>query len=116
MPDQGEYSVQRRMPQGENGGDLSMCTATSAGINGLEIEYEIQGDGPPIVFVHGLGATSNVWHAQRTTLSKYYRVIVYDRSGSGRSQKARTGYSIEGWADELAGLLECLAVPAAVVV
>jgi pimeloyl-ACP methyl ester carboxylesterase len=93
-----------------------MCTATSAGINGLEIEYEIQGDGPPIVFVHGLGATSNVWHAQRTTLSKYYRVIVYDRSGSGRSQKARTSYSIEGWADELAGLLECVAVPAAVVV
>src|SRR5262245_22069401 len=85
-------------------------------INGIDIHHEVQGEGPPIVFVHGLGATSNVWHAQRTTLSKYYRVIVYDRSGCGRSQKARTGYSIGGWADELAGLLDHLAIPAAVVV
>jgi 3-oxoadipate enol-lactonase len=87
-----------------------------ATINGLDIHYEVDGQGPPIVFIHGLGATSNVWHAQRTTLSKYYRVIVYDRSGSGRSQRARDGYSVEAWADELAGLLDHLAVPAAVVV
>src|SRR5262245_59870669 len=87
-----------------------------ASINGLAIHHESDGDGPPIVFVHGLGATSNVWHAQRTTFSKYYRVIVYDRSGCGRSQKASAGYSVEGWADELAGLLDHLAVPSAVVV
>jgi pimeloyl-ACP methyl ester carboxylesterase len=85
-------------------------------INGLDIHHEVQGEGPPIVFVHGLGATSNIWHAQRVTLSKYYRVIVYDRSGCGRSQRARDGYSIDAWADELAGLLDHLAVPSAVVV
>jgi pimeloyl-ACP methyl ester carboxylesterase len=85
-------------------------------INGLDIHHEVQGDGPPVVFVHGLGATSNVWHAQRVTLSKYYRVIVYDRSGSGRSQRASGDYSIDAWADELAGLLDHLAVPSAVVV
>jgi 3-oxoadipate enol-lactonase len=87
-----------------------------AAINGLDIHYETEGQGPPVVFIHGLGATSNVWHAQRTTLSKNYRVIVYDRSGSGRSQRAREGYSIEAWVDELAGLLDHLAVQAAVVV
>jgi pimeloyl-ACP methyl ester carboxylesterase len=87
-----------------------------ATINGLDIHYEIEGKGPPIAFVHGLGATSNVWHAQRVTLSKYYKVIVYDRSGSGRSQKARDDYSIDAWADELAGLLDHLVVPSAVVV
>src|SRR5262249_3551788 len=85
-------------------------------INGIDIHHEVQGEGPPIVFVHGLGATSNVWHAQRMTLSKYYRVIVYDRSGSGRSQRAPGGYSIDTWTDELAGLLDHLAVPSAVVV
>jgi 3-oxoadipate enol-lactonase len=91
--------------------DLARAT-----INGLEIHHEIQGDGPPIVFVHGLGATSNVWHAQRMTLNKQYRVIIYDRSGAGRSQQARAGYSIDAWTDELAGLLDYLAVPSAVVV
>jgi len=87
-----------------------------ATINGLDICHEVQGDGPPIVFVHGLGATSNIWYAQRVLLSKQYRVIVYDRSGAGRSQKARDGYSIDAWADELAGLLDHLAIPSAVVV
>ena len=86
-----------------------------ATINGLEIHHEIQGAGPPIVFIHGLGATSNVWHAQRTALSSYYQVIIYDRSGSGRSRQAREGYSVDAWTDELAGLLDHLGVRSAVV-
>jgi 3-oxoadipate enol-lactonase len=86
-----------------------------ANINGLDIHHEVVGEGPPIVFIHGLGATSNVWHAQRMTLSRYYRVITYDRSGAGRSQRARGGYSIDGWTDELADLLNFLGVPAAVI-
>jgi 3-oxoadipate enol-lactonase len=85
-------------------------------INGIDIHHETQGDGATIVFVHGLGATSNAWHAQRTTLSKNYRVIVYDRSGCGRSGQARDGYSIDAWTEELAGLMDHLAVPSAVVV
>lgn len=80
------------------------------------LRYETEGDGPPVVFIHGLGATSNVWHAQRMVLSKYFRVIVYDRSGCGRSPRSSDGYSIDAWADELAGLLDHLEVSAAVVV
>jgi pimeloyl-ACP methyl ester carboxylesterase len=85
-------------------------------VNGVEIQHEVQGEGPAIVFVHGLAATSNVWHAQRATLSKQFRVIVYDRSGSGRSQPGRDGYSIDKWCEELASLLDYLAVPSAIVV
>lgn len=79
------------------------------------LHYETEGDGPPVVFIHGLGDTSNVWHAQRAVLSKYFQVIVYDRSGCGRSPKS-DGYSVDCWADELAGLLDHLGVPSAVVV
>ena len=82
----------------------------------LKIHYEVEGTGPPVVFIHGLGATSNVWYPQRVALRHNYQVIVYDRSGCGRSQLAREGYSIDGWADELARLLDELEVPAAVVV
>jgi pimeloyl-ACP methyl ester carboxylesterase len=87
-----------------------------ASVNGLDINHEVHGEGPPVVFVHGLGATSNVWHAQRMTLSKSYRVITYDRSGSGRSRGGRESYSVDAWTAELAGLLDLLAVPSAVVV
>jgi 3-oxoadipate enol-lactonase len=82
----------------------------------LALRYETEGDGPPVVFIHGLGATSNVWYSQRTVLSRYFRVIVYDRSGCGRSPGTGEDYSIEGWADELAGLLDHLEVATTVVV
>src|SRR5581483_4783946 len=82
----------------------------------ISIHYESQGEGPPIVLVHGLGGTSNIWHAQRVTLSKYYRVVALDLSGSGRSDRSKRSYSIDGWADEIAGLMDHLKLPAAVVV
>jgi pimeloyl-ACP methyl ester carboxylesterase len=86
-----------------------------ARVNEVNIYHEVQGEGPPIVFIHGLGATSNVWHAQRVALSKYFRVITYDRSGSGCSHR-RESYSVDGWAGELASLLDHLGVPTTVVV
>lgn len=86
-----------------------------ANIHGLTIDYETHGDGPAIVCVHGLGGTANIWHAQRVTLSKYYRVVTYDLSGSGRSEKSRREYSIDAWADELSGLMDHLQLTQAVV-
>jgi 3-oxoadipate enol-lactonase len=87
-----------------------------ATINGASLYYESQGEGPPLVFVHGLGGTCNVWHAQRVTLSKYFRVVTFDLIGSGRSDKSRRSYSIDGWADDVAGLIDHLNLPAAVVI
>ena len=90
-----------------------MPTAT---IHGAAIHYETQGEGPPIVFIHGLGGTSNVWHAQRITLSRYFKVIVTDLTGSGRSDKTPRTYSLEQWADDSAGLIDHLQLDQAVVV
>jgi len=87
-----------------------------AEIDGIGIHYESEGEGTPLVFVHGLGGTLNVWHAQRVVLSKYCRVILYDLSGSGQSDRSNTGYSIEKWAEELAGVLDAAELERAVVV
>lgn len=80
------------------------------------IHREVDGEGEPIVFIHGLGATSNVWFPQRQALSGRFQVIVYDRSGCGLSSLRDEGYSIESWGAELARLLDDLAVATAVVV
>jgi 3-oxoadipate enol-lactonase len=86
-------------------------------VNGVNLFYESAGEGSPaIVFVHGLGGTSNVWHAARTTLSRFHRVVTYDLSGSGRSDRSPREYSIEGWVEDLSGLLDELNIPAAVIV
>jgi pimeloyl-ACP methyl ester carboxylesterase len=85
-------------------------------VQDIRLSAESQGDGPAVVFVHGLGATSSVWHAQRMVLSRNFRIITFDLSGSGRSDKSKREYSVDAWAEEMAGLLDRLDVPAAVVV
>jgi 3-oxoadipate enol-lactonase len=79
-----------------------------ANIQGANIFYEVAGDGLPIVFVHGLGGTSNLWHAQRAALSKYFKVVTFDLPGSGRSDKTERQYSMEKWVEQIAGLADAV--------
>jgi 3-oxoadipate enol-lactonase len=79
-----------------------------ANILGSNIFYEVAGEGLPIIFLHGLGGTSNVWHAQRVALSKCAKVITLDLPGSGRSAKGERNYTMERWADQAAGLADHL--------
>ncbi len=81
-----------------------------AEIHGTKIFYETAGDGLPIVFVHGLGGTSNVWHAQRVGPAKFFKVITLDLPGSGRSDKSERHYTMERWIDQLAGLAEAAGI------
>lgn len=77
-------------------------------VNGINIFCESTGDGPAILFVHGLGGTSNVWHPQRTALAKYFKVITMDLPGSGRSDKSEPEYSMTRWVEQLVGLADAL--------
>ena len=81
-----------------------------ANVNGTNLFYEVTGDGLPLVFVHGLGSTSNVWHAQRAGLAKYCKVITLDLPGSGRSDKNERIYSMEKWCDQILGLADAIKV------
>ncbi|MCS7159144.1 MAG: alpha/beta hydrolase [Gemmatales bacterium] len=79
-----------------------MYAETMAG----RIYYEIEGEGPTVVLVHGLGATSNIWHGVRTILKKQFRVIVFDLPGSGRSDRREPCYDFAGWSRVLGQLVE----------
>jgi 3-oxoadipate enol-lactonase len=79
-----------------------------ANVQGINIFYEVTGEGLPIVFVHGLGGTSNVWYAQRLALARYFRVVTLDLPGSGRSDKMERQYSIERWVEQLGALADAL--------
>jgi pimeloyl-ACP methyl ester carboxylesterase len=49
------------------------------------ISYRIEGEGEPIVLVHGFGEDSNIWNSQVDHLKENYMVIVPDIPGSGKS-------------------------------
>lgn len=75
-----------------------------ANVLGSSISYESVGEGRPMIFVHGLGGTGNVWHAQRGVLQKTHRVITIDLPGSGRSGKTDAIYSMDRWAEQIVEL------------
>lgn len=77
-----------------------------ATVQDASIFYETVGDGLPLVFVHGLGGTSNVWHAQRVGLSKFFKVVTLDLPGSGRSDRSARQYTMERWVEQLNGFAD----------
>jgi 3-oxoadipate enol-lactonase len=84
-------------------------------VNGRELAVEVEGDGPAVLLVHGLGGTSNFYQVQAEALAERFRVIRVDSAGAGRSPVA-DGIDIASHADDLAALLDALDVPAAAVV
>ena len=63
------------------------------GFGGQRIAYDVLGDGPPVVLVHGTPFSSFVWRRIARELARRYLVFVYDLLGYGQSEK-RTGQDV----------------------
>jgi len=83
-------------------------------VPGGELYYEVEGDGIPVVLVHGLALDARMWDDQMPALTDIATVIRYDARGFGRSSRdADTAYS---HAEDLWRLLDHLEVGDAVLV
>lgn len=74
-------------------------------IRNKKIAVEKQGSGEPVVLIHGLGGTTNVWGAQVEELCRRFTVVRFDLEGSGRSQAA-SRLSVQSWVDDLLALAD----------
>lgn len=75
----------------------------------IELYYEDQGSGQPVVLIHGYPLNGHSWEKQtRELLADGYRVITYDRRGFGDSSKVAEGYDYDTFAADLNTLLETL--------
>ena len=71
----------------------------------LEIYYEEQGSGEPVLLVPPSWWPGDTWKvAVVPELSKHYRTIIFDCRGTGRSGKPVTGYTVEQFAEDATGL------------
>jgi 3-oxoadipate enol-lactonase len=77
-------------------------------VNDIDLYYETAGQGPPLLFIHGLGSSSRDWEHQIPYFSRRYRTIFVDLRGHGRSTIARGRYTIPLFAADLAALLKDL--------
>ena len=82
-------------------------------VNGLDIYYEVQGEGEPVLLISGTGGDHTGWEPQVKEFSKEFQCVLMDNRGTGRSDKPETGYSSRVMADDAAGVLDAAGVESA---
>ena len=85
--------------------------------DGVEIYYEIHGNGPPLILTHGYSSTSAMWQGQIEALSKRHRLILWDMRGHGQSDYPDNpdAYSEAHTVGDIAALLDAAGADKAVV-
>ena len=77
--------------------------------DGTTIYYKDWGEGPVVTFSHGWPLCSDAWDSQLFFLAQSgFRVVAHDRRGHGRSSQAWSGNDMNGYADDLAAVIEAL--------
>ena len=68
--------------------------------DGVELYYEVHGDGPPVLLTHGYSSSSHMWEGQVAAFSKHFKLITWDMRGHGHS----------GYPDDLGAYTEAATV------
>src|SRR5215831_5681224 len=84
---------------------MSTITVT----DGTTIYYKDWGKGPVVTFSHGWPLNSDAWDGQVLFLVQHgYRCVAVDRRGHGRSSQPSMGNDMDGYADDLAAVIDAL--------
>ena len=90
-----------------------MSTPSSTGkvtVGDVEIYYEIHGDGPPLVLLHGGVNPSDTFGAPLAAMAKGHKVIAIHLRGHGFSTDSDEPWSTEAMADDVAAVLQQLGI------
>jgi non-heme chloroperoxidase len=83
----------------------------------IDLYYEDQGSGQPIVLIHGYPLSGRAWDKQVPVLAEAgYRVITYDRRGFGKSSQPLNSYDYDTFAADLHALIEALDLDDAILI
>lgn len=85
-------------------------------INGHNINYVDMGNGYPIVFLHGWGASILSWGNVLSLLSQNYRVIALDFPGFGESVEPENPWSVDDYTDLVINFFDKLEIQKANIV
>lgn len=82
--------------------------------DGVNLYYEDQGEGTPLVFVHGWTCSSQVWQKNVLELAQQFRVVTLDLRGHGNSVKTLEGHNVPQYGRDVRALIEYLGLHDAV--
>lgn len=80
-----------------------------------ETWYEVEGSGPPLVLIHGMGGDRTLWDAQVAGLRDRFRIVRYDTLGHGRSEKIPGPWRFSQFARQADELVAHLEIPRAII-
>jgi 3-oxoadipate enol-lactonase len=81
-----------------------------ARVSGIELYYEVHGDGPVVVFAHGAGGNHLSWWQQVPVFARKYRCVTFDHRGFGQSPDVPDGPGSQAFVQDLKDLLDHLEI------
>ena len=81
--------------------------------NGINIYYELAGEGTPLLLIRGLGSTCEGFRAQIGGLAPHFQVVAFDNRCVGRTDQPQIPFTIADMADDTAALLDALEIESA---
>lgn len=84
-------------------------------VSGINLFYEVQGEGQPLLLIYGLAGRGNGWKFQTESLSPHFKTITFDNRGVGETDQPIEIYSLAQMSDDAAGLLDALGIESAYV-
>jgi 3-oxoadipate enol-lactonase len=82
----------------------------TAEINGLNLHFDLAGDGEPVALLNGVMMTAQSWVLQTSVFRRRYRCLLHDFRGQLLSDKPDVSWSLEDHADDLRLLLDRLGI------
>lgn len=75
----------------------------------ISLYYEVQGEGEPLMLIHGAVVDSWLYENTAKLLAKHFTVITYDRRGSSRSTvEGEASYDLEAQSEDVKAILDAL--------
>jgi pimeloyl-ACP methyl ester carboxylesterase len=85
--------------------------------DGVELYYEVHGEGPALLLTHGYGSSSHMWAGQVAPFAKHVKLITWDMRGHGRSASPDDPslYSEDATVADMAALLDAVNADSAII-
>jgi pimeloyl-ACP methyl ester carboxylesterase len=83
---------------------------------GCQLAYEVRGNGPPAIFIQGVGVHGSAWAPQVDALAEHYQCLSFDNRGLGQSQPTGARLSIQQMGADTLALMDAQGWPSAHVI
>jgi pimeloyl-ACP methyl ester carboxylesterase len=85
--------------------------------NGVELYYEVHGEGTPVLLTHGYSSSSHMWEGQVGPFSKHYKLIIWDMRGHGHTDypENQSAYTEAETVADMAAILDTVGAKTAVI-